>query len=255
MKPLKPDKIYFVGAGPGDPDLLTVKARRIIRRADIIIYAGSLVSQDVVDIASAAARYDSSRMSLEEIFAIMEKWRRKNKLIVRLHSGDPCIYGAIQEQMDWCLRQGIDCEVVPGVSCYQAAAAGLRQELTLPGVSQTVILSRLSGRTRVPPKEDLSKLAQARATMAIFLSAQNINGVAKRLIAGGYKQETPVIVVSRVSRPDELRISGTLSDIALRLKEANIRRQAIIIVGNILNKRYRRSRLYGKDRLRKSKIF
>ena len=168
-------KVYFIGAGPGDLELLTLKAVKIIRKADVIIYAGSLVNKDILKFArKGAVSYDSSKMTLEEVLGVIEKEKSTKKIIARLHTGDPSLYGAIQEQMDWCEKEGISYEVIPGVSSYQAAAASLRQEFTLPGVSQTVILTRLSGRTKVPKKEDLAHLAKIRATLVIFLSVQDI---------------------------------------------------------------------------------
>lgn len=240
-------KIYFIGAGPGDLELLTLKALKVIRKADIIIYAGSLVNKDVLKFAKkAAVSYDSAKMTLEEVLGIIEKEKFNKKIIARLHTGDPSLYGAIQEQMDWCEKEGIAYEVIPGVSSFQAAAASLKQEFTLPGVSQTVILTRLSGRTKVPPKEDLEKLAKIRATLVIFLSVQDIGRVVSKL-KRGYCQDTPVAVVERVSWPDERRIQGTLADIVKKVKAAGIKRQALIIVGEVLRKKgYQPSRLYDK---------
>ena len=243
-----PLKVYFIGAGPGDLELLTLKAVKIIRMADVIIYAGSLVNKDILKFAKKAAmNYDSAKMALEEVLGIIEKEKSNKKIIARLHTGDPCIYGAIQEQMDWCEKEKIDYEVIPGVSSYQAAAASLRQEFTLPGVSQTVILTRLSGRTKVPPKEDLAKLAKIRATLVIFLSVQDIGRVVKKLKCG-YANDTPVVVVVKASWPDERKIYGTLADIAKKVKAAGIKRQALIIVGEVLRKKgYQPSRLYDKN--------
>ncbi|TAN61212.1 precorrin-4 C(11)-methyltransferase [bacterium] len=240
-------KVYFIGAGPGDLELLTLKAAKIIRKADIIIYAGSLVNKDILKFAKkASVSYDSSKMTLEEVLGIIDKEKANKKIIARLHTGDPSLYGAIQEQMDWCEKKGITCEVIPGVSSFQAAAASLRQEFTLPGVSQTVILTRLSGRTKVPAKEDLEKLAKIRGTLIIFLSVQDIGRVVKKL-RRGYGQDTPVAVIERASWPDERRIYGTLADITKKVIIAGIKRQALIIVGEVLRKKgYRLSRLYDK---------
>lgn len=246
-KPTKnPLKVYFIGAGPGDLELLTLKAVKIIRKADIIIYAGSLVNKDILKFArKAAVSYDSAKMNLEEVLRIIEKEKFNQKIIARLHTGDPSLYGAIQEQMDWCEKEGIAYEVIPGVSSFQAAAASLRQEWTLPGVTQTVILTRISGRTEVPKKEDLAALAKIRATMVIFLSIQEIGRVVKKL-RQGYSLDTPVAVIEKVSYPDEKKISGTLRDIADKVKDAGIKRQALIIIGDVLRKKYRLSKLYDK---------
>lgn len=240
-------KVYFIGAGPGDPQLLTLKALKIIRQADIIIYAGSLINRAILDSAKKSARrYDSSAMSLEEVIAIIKMAKSTDSIIARIHSGDPSIYGAIQEQMDWCEKEGIDYYVIPGVSSFQAASASLKQELTLPGVSQTLILTRISGRTKVPAREDLKRLAETGATMAIFLSINRIGDVVKK-IRNGYGVDTPVVVIEKVSFPEERVIRGTLRDIAKKVKEAGIRRHALIIVGNVLKKAYLRSKLYDKD--------
>lgn len=239
-------RVYFIGAGPGDPELLTVKAAKIIKKADIIIYAGSLINKNIIASVRKDARlYDASGMNLEEIVQVIERARSTDKAIVRIHCGDPSIYGAIQENMDWCQRRGIEYTVIPGVSSFQAAAASLKQELTLPGVSQTVILTRLSGRTKVPAKEDLQELAKARATMVIFLSIRDIDRVIGKL-GKAYGMDTPVAVIEKVSFPGERKITGTLRDIAEKVKEAGIMRQAIIIVGDVLKKKYQKSRLYNK---------
>lgn len=240
-------KIYFIGAGPGDPELLTLKAARIIKEAGIIIYAGSLVNKDILKFAKrGVSLYDSSSMNLEDVLSVFSGARSTKKIIARIHSGDPSIYGAIQEQMDWCKEQRIRFEVIPGVSSFQAAAASIKQEFTLPGVSQTVILTRISGRTDVPAKEDLRKLAGIRATMVIFLSIQEIDKVVRKL-RQGYKIDTPVTVIEKVSYPGERKITGTLEDIAEKVKKAKIKRRALIIVGDVLRGKYQKSRLYDKD--------
>ena len=239
-------KVYFIGSGPGDPELLTIKAKKIIEKADIVIYAGSLISKDIIKLAKKDARlYDSSGMNLGEVLQVIRRAKPAEKIIARIHSGDPSIYGAIQEQMDWCEKQGIDYCVIPGVSSFQAAAASLKQELTLPGVSQTVILTRISGRTKVPEKEDLQKLAQSRATMVIFLSIDRIDDVIEK-IKKNYGLNTPVAVVEKVSLPEERKITGRLGNIAKKVKKAGIARQALIIIGDILKKDYQKSKLYDK---------
>lgn len=239
-------KIYFIGAGPGNPELLTIKAKKIIEKADIIIYAGSLISKDIIRLAKKDVRvYDSSGMSLEGMLQVIRRAKPSEKIIARIHSGDPSIYGAIQEQMDWCQEQEIDYCVIPGVSSFQAAAASLQQELTLPGVSQTVILTRISGRTKVPAKEGLQRLAQSRATMVIFLSIDRIDDVIKK-VGEGYGLNTPVAVVEKVSLPEERKITGTLGNIVKKVKKAGIARQALIIIGDILKKDYQKSKLYDK---------
>lgn len=240
-------KVYFIGAGPGDPELLTIKAKKVIKKADIIIYAGSLVNKDILKFARKDALfYDSAGMALEDVLEIFAKAKSTDKIVARIHSGDPSVYGAIQEQMDWCKKQRIGYEVIPGVSSYQAAAASLKQELTLPDVSQTVILTRISGRTKVPAKEDLQELAKIRATMVIFLSIQEIDRVVKKL-KQGYRLDTPVAVIEKVSYSDEHKIIGTLQNIGKKVKDAGIKRQALIIIGDVLRKKYQKSKLYDKD--------
>ncbi|MDO8662739.1 MAG: precorrin-4 C(11)-methyltransferase [Candidatus Omnitrophota bacterium] len=240
-------KVYFIGAGPGDPELLTIKAKKIIEKADIVIYAGSLINKDIIKLAKKDARlYDSSSMNLDEVLGVFKEHKHSDKIIARMHSGDPSIYGAIQEQMDWCEKERIAYEVIPGVSSFQAASASLRQELVLPGVSQTVILTRISGRTKVPVKEDLARLARIRATLVIFLSIDRIEDVVKK-IKKSYGLNTPVAVIEKVSLPQERKITGTVRDIVKKVKMAGINRQALIIIGDVFKKNYQKSKLYAKD--------
>ena len=240
-------KVYFIGAGPGDPELLTLKARRIIEEADVIIYAGSLVNRRILKFAGKdAVLYDSSKMELEEILEVFQEAKTAGKVVARIHSGDLSIYSALQEQLDWCEKEKIDSEVIPGISSFQAAAASLRQELTLPGVCQTLILTRISGRTEVPINEDLRELAKVKATMVIFLSIKEIERVVDKL-ATGYRRDTPVAVVEKASWSEERRIFGTLENIAKKVKEAAIKRQALIIVGDVLRGAYQNSKLYDKN--------
>jgi precorrin-4/cobalt-precorrin-4 C11-methyltransferase len=240
-------KVYFIGAGPGDPELLTLKAKKILEKSDFVIYAGSLINKEILKSAKKEAfLYDSSTMDLDEIFKIYEEAKRAGKTVARIHSGDLSIYSALQEQLDWCEKEGIDAEVIPGVSSFQAAAATLKQELTLPGVSQTLILTRISGRTEVPEEENLGDLARAKATMAIFLSVQEIEKVVDQL-KKGYGEETPVAVVEKASWPEERKIIGTLGTIAKEVKESGIKRQALIVVGDVLRKAYQKSKLYDAD--------
>lgn len=239
--------VFFIGAGPGDPELITIKARKIIKTADIIIYAGSLVNKDILKFAKdSAVFYDSSHMALPDILDVIKNADAARKTVARLHSGDLSIYSALQEQIDWCERKKITCGVIPGISSFQAAAASLKQELTLPGVSQTIILTRISGRTKVPPGEDLERLSKTKSTMVIFLSIQEIGRVAKKL-KGNYTLDTPAVVIEKVSCKEERRIFGTLKDIAEKVREAGIKRQALIIVGDVLKRDYLKSRLYDKN--------
>ncbi|MGC8720299.1 MAG: precorrin-4 C(11)-methyltransferase [Thermodesulforhabdaceae bacterium] len=241
-----PGRIYFVGAGPGDPELITVKGKRLIEEANRIIYAGSLVPKELICSARADARLiDSAPLTLEETHALMTEGYRNGELVVRLHSGDPSLYGAIHEQMALLDREGIPYEVVPGVSAVFAAAARLKRELTVPGVSQTLILTRLAGKTPVPERESLASLAAHGTTLAIYLSVQSIDRLVKEL-SEGYPADTPVVVAYRVGWPDETFISGTLDNIAQKVKDAGINRQALILVGKVFGERdeTKRSLLY-----------
>ncbi|MCL4516046.1 MAG: precorrin-4 C(11)-methyltransferase [Firmicutes bacterium] len=237
-------KVYFIGAGPGDPELVTLKAVKVLQQAEVIIYAGSLVNPEVLCHARQMAEiYDSAPLPLEEIMAIMEKAIGEGKTVARVHTGDPSLYGAIQEQMDWLDRRGIPYEVVPGVSSFLAAAASLKREYTIPGVSQTVIISRLEGRTGVPEKEALALLARHRASLCIFLSVHLIGEVVEEL-KKGYPGDTPVAVVEKASWPEERVLRGRLEDIERLVKEEGIRKTALILVGDFLLAQSQPSKLY-----------
>lgn len=237
--------VYFIGAGPGDPDLITVKGARIVEQAEVIIYAGSLVNPEVLNRKKSSAEvFNSASMTLDEVIQVMEAGVAKGHTIARVHTGDPSIYGAIREQMDRLDQLNISYEVIPGVSSFVAAAAALKKELTLPEVSQTVILTRLEGRTPVPETETLKSLASHRATMAIFLSVHMIEKVVADLVAGGYSEETPIAVVQRASWEDEKKVIGTLADIGERVKAAGINKTAQILVGGFLGDEYALSKLY-----------
>lgn len=243
------NKVYFIGAGAGDPELITVKGRRLLNDADVVIYAGSLVNPALLD-GIRAEIHDSAGMNLEEIICLVKEAFKQGKLIVRLHTGDPSFYGAISEQIERLRESGIDYEVVPGVSSAMAGAAALGQELTIPEISQTVIFTRIEGRTPVPEKEKLSGLARHQASMVIFLSAGMIEKVRDELLEG-YPDNTPVVVIERVSWPEEKIIRGTLKDIAEKVKEAGIKKTALIYVGEALRaseeKLGKESKLYHKD--------
>jgi precorrin-4/cobalt-precorrin-4 C11-methyltransferase len=225
--------VYFIGAGPGDPELITVKGQRLLKEADVIIYTGSLVPKALIT-GLKAEIHDSAGLNLDEVFAITSQSWQAGKKVVRLHTGDPSIYGAINEQIALLNENAIPFSVVPGVSSGLATAAALRTELTLPEVSQTVIFTRRGGRTPVPEKEDLALLASHQATMMIFLSVGMIEDVVTDLLAGGYPEDTPVAIVEKVSWPDEKQIRGTLSTIAAQVAEAGITKTAIIAVGKVL---------------------
>lgn len=241
------NKVYFIGAGPGDPDLITVKGRKIVERADVIIYAGSLVNPEIIGCRKKDSLvYNSAGMTLEEVMDVMVKAFKDGKQVARVHTGDPSIYGAIREQIDWLDRLGIDSEVIPGVSSFVASAAAMRKEFTLPNVSQTVICTRIEGRTPVPEKESLESLASHRASMAIFLSVHMIDKVAERLIPH-YGEDTPVAVIQRATWEDQKIVEGTLKNIGERVKEAKITKTAQILVGDFLGDEYELSKLYDKS--------
>jgi precorrin-4/cobalt-precorrin-4 C11-methyltransferase len=253
--------IHFIGAGPGDPELITVKGKRILQEADRVVYAGSLVPELLLkDCKAGVSVFNSAPLTLEETHALLRDGYHAGELVVRLHTGDPSLYGAIQEQMHLLDREGIPYVVIPGVSAVFAAAAELRQELTLPEVSQTVILTRLAGRTPVPETEQLRSLATHRATLIIYLSVQQIEKVVAE-VSPYYPPETPVVVAYRVGWPDQLLLEGTLSDIAGKVGETGIKRQAIIMIGEVFGARsgqeLKRSKLYdeGFDHgFRKSRV-
>ena len=241
-------QVFFVGAGPGSPELITVKGQRLLGAADVIIYAGSLVNPALLELAKpGAAIYNSASMTLDEVIGVMSEAAKAGKMTVRLHTGDPSIYGAIQEQMDQLEQRGISYEVVPGVSSFLATAAALKQEYTLPDVSQTVIITRLEGRTPVPEKEKLALLASHCATMCIFLSVHMLDDVIGELISGGYAANTPVAVVQKASWPDQRIFRGTLETIARIVAEEGVDRTAMIVVGKVLDCNYSLSRLYAPE--------
>jgi precorrin-4/cobalt-precorrin-4 C11-methyltransferase len=237
--------IYFIGAGPGDPGLITVKGARLLAEVDVVIYAGSLVNPEVLQYCRPGIEiYNSAGMNLQEIMSIMITAVRNNKKVARLHTGDPSLYGAIQEQIDALIAEDIPFTIIPGVSAFFAAAAAIPRELTLPGISQTVILTRIEGRTSVPEEEKLSALAAHQCTMCIFLSIHLIDHVVGELLAGGYSSDTPIVVVEKASWPEERVVKGTLANISELTKEANITRTAMILVGRAFGADYRPSNLY-----------
>jgi len=246
MTPRHP--VIFVGAGPGDPELITVKGQKALAQADLVLYAGSLVNPAVLQWAGPGAELvDTAGLNLEEILAHIRAGRRQGRRVVRVHSGDPALYGAIQEQLEVLEGEGVPCTVIPGVTAAFAAAAALAQELTLPEVTQTVIFTRAAGRTPVPDRETLADLARHGATLVIYLSIQLIEAVVAELTPA-YGPETPVVVAYRVSWPDQQLIRGTLATIAPLVQASGIERQALILVGPALAARdgalKARSKLY-----------
>lgn len=240
--------VFIVGAGPGDPELITVKGQKLLSEADVIIYAGSLVNPALLDYAKSGCEiHNSASMTLPQVINVIEDSVKQGKMVVRLHTGDPSIYGAIQEQMDALDKLGIEYKVVPGVSSFLATAAALKQEYTLPGISQTVIITRNEGRTPVPDREKLRSLAAHQATMCIFLSITMLEDVVKELIAGGYKPETPIAIVQRASWPEEKIVRATLATICEEIADKGIDRTAMIVVSNCLAADYEFSRLYAPE--------
>ena len=238
--------IYFVGAGSGAPDLITVRGAKLLGEADVIVYAGSLVNPALLDYAKGdCAIYDSAKMTLEEVIAVMAPAARAGKTVVRLHTGDPCVYGAHREQMDALDRLGLAYEVCPGVSSFCGAAAALCAEYTLPNVSQTVIITRMEGRTPVPEAEQLAKLAAHGATMVIFLSIGLVDKVQQALLeSGGYRPGTPAAVVYKATWPEQKVVRCTVSTLAEETRKNGITKTALIVVGDFLGENYERSKLY-----------
>jgi precorrin-4/cobalt-precorrin-4 C11-methyltransferase len=240
-------KVYFVGCGPGDPDLITVKAKKLLQKADIVVHSGSLVPQQILKICKKAKLHDASGLVREEIFEILKNNAQKNKLVIRLHDGDPAIYGALREQTDNLKKEGINFEIVPGVTSFLASSAALGVQLTLPGVTQTIIITRAEKRTKVPEQERISELAKHKSTMIFYLSVQLLSDIVKEAIKGGYPKSTPTAVVYRASWPDQKIITGTLEDIVKKVWKEKITRTAIVMIGDVINpKSYEYSKLYDK---------
>lgn len=240
--------VHFVGAGPGAPDLITLRGKTLLEKADVIIYAGSLVNPQLLDYAKEACEiFDSSKMTLEQVIEVIIQAHHKNPAVsvVRLHTGDASLYGAIREQMDRLDALGIVYEDCPGVSSFCAAAASLQIEYTLPDVSQSVIITRMAGRTPVPDKESIASFAAHQATMVLFLSSGLAPQVREELIRGGYPPQTPVGVVYKASWADEKRLLCTIDTLPASMEEAGISKTALIIVGDVVtHSDYRRSDLY-----------
>jgi len=240
--------VFFVGCGPGDPDLITVKAKKLIQKADVVVYSGSLIPEPILKLCKKGKLHDAAKLVREEIFDLLYQNAKKDKLVVRLHDGDPSIYGAIKEQIDNLKKKGIKSIVIPGVTAFLASAAALGMQLTLPGVTQTIIVTRAESRTKVPKREKISELAKHKATLIFYLSIQLISKLVTEAIAGGYKKSTPVAVVYRASWPDQKIIKGTLGDIAKKIKEEKITRTAIVIISDVIDpETYEYSKLYDKE--------
>ena len=243
----KKGKVYFVGGGPGDPELLTLKAKRIIEEADVVIYADSLVPPEVAAFASPTAEVHGSKtLTLPEIMDLTLPAVRQGKTVARVQSGDPSIYGAILEQMRILEREEVDYEIIPGVSSAFAAAAVLKAELTVPEVSQSVIMTRAQGRVAMPPGEQLKDLAAHGCSLVIFLSVTRMTKIVRELRSAGYSKDTPVAVVYRVGWPEQKIIRGTLTDIAAKVRESKINLQALVFVGEAVNPELRNPNAAGQ---------
>src|ERR671931_2062277 len=239
--------VYFVGSGPGDPELITLRAKKLVEEADIIIYSGSLLNPTILQYAKKSAQlYDAAKIDREKIYQILRDSAMEDKLAIRFHDGDPALFSTIREQIDKLEKDGIRCKVVPGVTAILGAAADLNLELTLPGITQTLIVTRAELRTPVPERESIAELARHGATMAFYLSVHLIGDVVKELLKGGvYTEKTPAVVVYRATWDDEKVIKGTLGDIAKKTREARIVKTALIIVGDVIAPaKYEYSRVY-----------
>lgn len=238
--------IYFVGAGSGAPDLITVRGQNLLKQADVIIYAGSLVNPQLLEVKKEdCIVYNSAKMTLEEVVEVMQEAEAKGKMTVRLHTGDPCIYGAIREQMDILDELGIAYESCPGVSSFCGAASALNLEYTLPNVSQSVIITRMAGRTPVPDRESIASFAAHQATMVVFLSTGLLEQLSEQLIAGGYQADTPAAVVYKATWPEEEKYICTVGTLAQTAKEHGITKTALMIIGDaVTHSNYDRSELY-----------
>lgn len=238
--------IHFVGAGSGAPDLITIRGKKYLETADVIIYAGSLVNPQLLDYAKETCRiYDSAKMTLEEVLEVMEQAEKDNLTTVRLHTGDPCLFGAIREQMDVLEKKGIAFDSCPGVSSFCGAASALNLEYTLPDVSQSVVITRMAGRTPVPEKESIESFAAHQATMVVFLSTGMLEELSTRLIEGGYQADTPAAIVYKATWEDEKTCICTVGTLAETARKENITKTALMIIGDVVShSHYSRSKLY-----------
>ena len=241
--------VYFVGAGTGAADLITVRGKHLLEQADVIIYAGSLVNPELLSYAKAECEiYNSAKMTLEEVLEVMEAAEQEKKMTVRLHTGDPSIYGAVREQMDELDRLGISYESCPGVSACFGAAASLNLEYTLPGISQSLIITRMEGKTGVPEKESIESFAAHQASMAIYLSTGMLEELSRRLMAGGYPGSTPAALVYKATWPEEEAYLCTVETLAETGKSHGITKTALVLIGEVLtHQNYTKSRLYAPD--------
>ena len=238
-------QVFIVGAGPGDPELITMKGHRLLSEADVVIYAGSLVNPTLLDYTKKGAEiHNSASMTLPEVIETIDAAVRQGKMVVRLHTGDPSIYGAIQEQMDELKKLEIPYEDCPGVSSFCGAAAALEAEYTLPGISQSVVITRMAGRTPVPEKESVRSFAAHQATMVLFLSTGLLKELSAELIEGGYSEDTPAAIVYKATWPEQKVLRCTVGTLEQTAREADVTKTALIVVGEVLDGTYERSKLY-----------
>lgn len=237
--------VHFVGAGPGGPDLITLRGARLLSEADCVIYAGSLVNPALLALTKEGASiYNSAQMTLEQVLAVIGEMERSGKTTVRLHTGDSSIYGAVREQFDELDRMGVEYDVCPGVSAFCGAAAALRAEYTLPDVTQTVIITRMEGRTPVPEREKIRSLAAHQSTMVLFLSTGLLEGLRRELMAGGYAPNTPAAIVYKATWPEQRVFRCTVDTLAKTAADNRVTKTALILVGRFLGDQYERSKLY-----------
>lgn len=241
--------VYFVGAGCGAADLITVRGMKLLKKADVIIYAGSLVNPQLLEYAEEGCQiYNSAFMTLDEVIQVMKEAEEEQKTTVRLHTGDPSVYGAVREQMDALDELGISYESCPGVSACFGAAASLNLEYTLPEISQSLIITRMAGKTGVPEKERIESFAAHQATMAIYLSTGMLGELAERLIAGGYRKDTPAALIYKATWPEEEAYICTVEQLEQTAKEHGITKTALVLVGDVIaHQHYQKSRLYAPD--------
>ena len=244
---IQENTVYFVGSGPGDPELITIKAKRLLENADIVIYSGSLLNPEILNFAKKGANlYDAAKLDRNQIYEILRDSTKNGKLAIRFHDGDPAIFSTIREQIDKLEKDEINCKVVPGITSLLGAAASMNLELTLPGITQTIIISRAELRTAVPDREKISELAKHGSTMAFYLSVHLLDRVIDELLKGGaYDNETPVAIVYKATWEEEKIIKGTIATISKKVKEERIVKTALIIVGDVISpKKYEFSKVY-----------
>lgn len=237
--------IYIIGAGPGDPDLISIKGAKLLSQAELCVYAGSLVNPELLELCKKdCPRLNSAQMTLEEVVDALHQANQEGKLAVRLHTGDPSLYGAIQEQIDKLISLGDEVEVIPGISSFSATAASIQREFTLPGVSQTLVISRIAGRTSVPSSQSPRELAKLKASYAFFLSVTHLDRLSEELIAGGLSKGTPCAAIYKASWPDEQKVFCTLENLAEAVRAAGFKKTTMILVGDFMRSDYERSKLY-----------